>query len=112
VRDKLLLVLDLAFTLTIFGLYQAVGSAEIEAAKTWKDFNINSTALGIENSVLNALSGVGYFIAFMFKEDVEISGLALAVLEGATAGVATLEGIKWKIDYDRKKKCLLIPSTS
>ncbi|KAK2758180.1 hypothetical protein FQN54_004024 [Arachnomyces sp. PD_36] len=111
-KDKTLLVLDLATTLINFGLYQEVGIAEAEAASTWKDFDVKSNVIGIEGSLLNAISGIGYFTAFMFKEEIEVSGFGLAILEGATVGLAALEGIKWKIDYDRGKHCLLTPSAT
>ncbi|RAQ76530.1 hypothetical protein COH20_010367 [Aspergillus flavus] len=109
-RDKVLLVLDLATCLTIFGLYQAVGAAEIEAGSSWEDYNLESTITGIQGSVLNGVSGIGYFIAYMFQEEVPVSGVGLAILEAATGGLAALEGIKWKIDHDRQKRCLLIPA--
>lgn len=112
IKDRLILVLDLATTLVIFGLYQAVGDAEIKAADTWRDYNLNSTVIGIEGSVLNAVSGVGYFVAFMFKEKPHLSAPGLAALEGATVALTAVEGIKWKIDYDRQTKCLLVPSSS
>lgn len=108
-KEKVLLVLDLAVTLVNFGLYQAVSAAEIEAASTWPDYDLNSTVVGIEGSVLNAVSGVGYFVAFMFKENIEVSGIGLAILEGATVALAAVDGIKWKIEYDRKARCYLRP---
>lgn len=111
-KDKLLLVLDLATTLVNFSLYQAVCSAEITAAEIWPDYDMASTAMGIEGSVLNAVSGIGYFISFMYKEDIEITAVGIAVLEAATLGLAAVEGIKWKIDYDREKKALLVSSST
>lgn len=60
--------------------------------------------------MLNGVSGIGYFIAYMFQEEVPVSGVGLAILEAATGGLAALEGIKWKIDHDRQKRCLLIPA--
>ncbi|KAL2002673.1 hypothetical protein VTN02DRAFT_6208 [Thermoascus thermophilus] len=108
-KEKALLVLDLAVTLVNFGLYQAVGAAEIGAASTWPDYDLDSTVVGIEGSVLNAVSGVGYFVAFMFKENIEVSGVGLAVLEGAAVALAAVDAIKWKIDYDRKVRSYLRP---
>ncbi|KAF2835860.1 hypothetical protein M501DRAFT_1007694 [Patellaria atrata CBS 101060] len=111
-KGKLLLILDLAVTLVNFGLYQAFESAEIDAAKSWPDYDGGSAVVGIEGSVLNVISGIGYFVAFMFKEEVEVSGVGLAIMEGATLGLAAVEGIKWKIDYDRGKKSLMTPSSA
>ncbi|KAL3422840.1 Vegetative incompatibility protein HET-E-1-like protein 20 [Phlyctema vagabunda] len=111
-KDKLLLVLDLATTLINFALYQVVANSEIESKTSWKDYDEGSTIVGVEGSVLNAVSGVGYFVAFMFKEDVEISGVRLIVLEACTVALAAVEGIKWKIDYDRNARCLLTPSST
>ena len=94
VKDKTPLVVDLYAAFINFGLYQAVGAAEIDATDTWKDYDANTTAVGIEGSVPNAVSSVGYFVAIMFKKDVEGSGIGLAVLEGASVGLAAVEGIK------------------
>lgn len=68
--------------------------------------------IGIEGSVLNAVSGVGHFVAFMFKEKPHLIGLGLAAVEGATVALAEIEGIKRKIDCDGQTKCLMVPSSS
>ena len=111
-KDKLLLVLDLAATLVNFSLYQAVGAAELEAKNKWVDYDETSSVVGMEGSVLNAVSGVGYFVAFMFKDEPEISAVGLLALEAASLGLAAVEGIKWKVDYDRGKKSLLIAAST
>lgn len=59
-KDKILLVLDFATTLINYGLYQAVGVVEAQAADTWKDLDENSTIGGIEGSLMNVISGIGY----------------------------------------------------
>jgi hypothetical protein len=105
-------VLDLAVTIINFALYQAVTNAEIEAKATWKDYDEDSLVVGVEGSVLNAVSGVGYFIGFMFKENIEVSAVGLIVLEACTVALAAVEGIKWKIDHDRMVHCLLMPSST
>ena len=107
-----MLVLDLSVTVINFALFQAVTNAEIEAKEKWKDYHEDSTIVGVEGSVLNAVSGVGYFIGFMFKEQVEVSAVGLILLEACTVALAAVEGIKWKIDYDRGVNCLLMPSAA
>jgi hypothetical protein len=65
-----MLVFDLRTTIINFALYQAVSIAELGAGEKWKDFHRISTIAGIQASVLNLVSGVGYFTAYMFAPQI------------------------------------------
>jgi hypothetical protein len=110
--DKAMLVFDLISALVNFGLQQATSIAEVDAANTWKEYDPAAVGMGSLSSGLNAIAAVGYFTAFMFKlEDVEITALGVVVLEVGTVGLAVVEGILFKFQYDKQRKArMVVPS--
>lgn len=92
----------MATCLTVFGLWQTVSAEEIKARGEWEDYHLPSTVLGIQDSVLNGVAGVGHFTAYMFQKNIKVSMVGLAVLEGSKLGGGLLKGIKWNVDHRRE----------
>ena len=110
--EKALLVFDLVSSLVNFGLEQAACISEIDDGSSWKDYDGEVTSMTSVSSGLNAIAAIGYFTAFMFKKDeVEVTAVGMVVLEIGTVGLAVVEGVmfKWQYDKDRKTR-LIIPS--
>ncbi|KAF7870614.1 hypothetical protein EAF04_004358 [Stromatinia cepivora] len=110
--EKPLLVFDLVSSLVNFGLEQAACISEVDDGSSWKDYDGDVTSMTSVSSGLNAIAAVGYFTAFMFKKDqVEVTAVGMVVLEIGTVGLAVVEGVifKWQYDKDRKTR-LIIPS--
>ncbi|KAL1876851.1 hypothetical protein VTK73DRAFT_9153 [Phialemonium thermophilum] len=107
--EKVILGLDLLTVLATFGLSLAVGIAEHEAAATWDDYEEDDTNTGMITAGLNALAGIGYFTAFMFKAtNPDISAGGAAVMIGTMGGTAALEGIMFKLQYDALRRPRLV----
>lgn len=95
--------------LATFGLSLAVGIAEHEAAATWDDYEEDDTNSAIVTASLNALAGIGYFTAFMFKtNNPDISAGGAAVMIGTMGGATVLEGIMFKLQYDALRRPRLV----
>ncbi|KAK1774877.1 hypothetical protein QBC45DRAFT_489404 [Copromyces sp. CBS 386.78] len=102
--DDTILCLDLLTVLANFGLSIAVGVAEHEAAHTWKNYDPDATNTAMVSAGLNAIAGVGYFVAFFFRsKEPNIAVAGLVIMGGTMAGVTTLNGVKYKLQYDKKK---------
>jgi hypothetical protein len=98
--EKVVLSLDLLTVLANLGLSIAVGVAEHQAARTWKDYNEDTTNTGSITAGLNAVAGIAYFTAFFFKSNPDISAAGAAVMIGTMAGATVLQGIVFKLQYD------------
>ncbi|KAG9758073.1 hypothetical protein KCU73_g4084, partial [Aureobasidium melanogenum] len=102
--DKVVLALDLLTVLANMGLSIAIGVAEHQVGDKWEDYEEDATNTGFITTGLNALAGIGYFTAFFFKTNPDISAGGAAVMIGTMAGAAALEGIVFKLQYDAQKK--------
>jgi hypothetical protein len=97
-----ILVLDLLTVLANFGLSIAVGVAEHKAALTWKDYNEGDTNIAITSASLNAVAGVGYFTAFMFKTaNPPVGAVGAAVMIGTMGGALVLKGAIFESKYNK-----------
>ncbi|TXC08244.1 hypothetical protein FocTR4_00004234 [Fusarium oxysporum f. sp. cubense] len=105
--EKVTLVLDLLTVLANLGLSVAVGVEETKAANSWKDYDKEATETGFITSGLNTLAGVAYFTAFFFKTNPEISAASAAVMVGTVAAGAALEGMVFKLQYDKSRRVAL-----
>ncbi|KAG7418292.1 hypothetical protein Forpe1208_v003738 [Fusarium oxysporum f. sp. rapae] len=105
--EKVVLVLDLLTVFANLGLSVAVGVEETKAADSWKDYDKEAKETGFITSGLNTLAGVAYFTAFFFKANPEISSASAAVMVGTVAAGAALEGMVFKLQYDKTKKAAL-----
>lgn len=102
--EKVVLSLDLLTVLANLGLSIAVGVAEHQAAQTWKDYNEDATNTAFITAGLNAVAGIGYFTAFFFKSNPDISAGGAAVMIGTMGGVTVLQGIVFKLQYDAQTR--------
>ncbi|EXA33770.1 hypothetical protein FOVG_15070 [Fusarium oxysporum f. sp. pisi HDV247] len=99
---KVVLVLDLLTVFANLGLSVAVGVEETKAADSRKDYNKEATETGFITSGLNTLAGLAYF-----KADPEISSASAGVMVGTVAAGAALEGMVFKLQYDKTKRVAL-----
>jgi len=53
------------------------------------------------------LAGLAYFTAFFFKVNPEISSSSATLMVGTVAAGAALEGMVFKLQYDRTKEVAL-----
>ena len=106
--EKALIVLDVISTLAQFGLYMAVFDAEYKALD-WDDYDADKTTVSVTECVLNTVSGIGYSTAAFFKmEQPEISGVGLIVMQAGLGGLTVIEAVKFKVQYDAKKRTRLV----
>ncbi|KAF5655281.1 hypothetical protein F25303_689 [Fusarium sp. NRRL 25303] len=105
--EKIVLVLDLLTVFANLGLSIAVGVEETKAADSWEDYDKDATETGFITSGLNTLAGVAYFTAFFFKTNPGISSASAAVMVGTVAAGAALEGMVFKLQYDKSRKIAL-----
>ena len=97
--------LDLLTVLANLGLSVAVGIEEHKAAKEWADYEEAATNTGFVTAGINAVAGIAYFIAFMFKTtNPDISAVGACVMVGTMTGTAILEGVQFKMQYDDSKR--------
>lgn len=91
----------------VFGLEQAVGFAEFDARSKWKEYDEDKTARSVVISGLTALSGLGYFTAFMFKrEQPHVTLVGVAIFETAAVALTVGKGIEFKLACHEGKKKL------
>ncbi|KAH0372867.1 hypothetical protein KCU65_g919, partial [Aureobasidium melanogenum] len=102
--DRVVLALDLLTVLANMGLSIATGVAEHQAGHSWKDYEEDATNTSFVTTGLNTLAGIGYFTAFFFKTNPDISAGGAAVMIGTMGGAAALQGIVLKLQYDAKKR--------
>ncbi|QGI67640.1 hypothetical protein CEK26_011593 [Fusarium fujikuroi] len=105
--EKVVLVLDLLTVFANLGLSIAVGVEETKAADSWEGYDKDATETGFITSGLNTLAGVAYFTAFFFKTNPGISSASAAVMVGTVAAGAALEGMVFKLQYDKSRKIAL-----
>ncbi|SCO55468.1 uncharacterized protein FFMR_12624 [Fusarium fujikuroi] len=94
-------------SLPISALSIAVGVEETKAADSWEGYDKDATETGFITSGLNTLAGVAYFTAFFFKTNPGISSASAAVMVGTVAAGAALEGMVFKLQYDKSRKIAL-----
>ena len=99
--EKGLLVFKLLAALITFGLAEAADIAEVENKAVWRGYDDERNTLRIISDGLTLVSGVGYFLAYMFREDQpEVTVVGVIVLEAGYVGLGIAKGLAYKREWD------------
>ncbi len=76
--------------------------AEHKASSAWKDYDEADTNIAITSASLNAVAGVGYFTAFMFKtSNPPVGAVGAAVMIGTMGAATVLKGAVFDNHYQK-----------